>query len=374
MKILFICGSLEPGRDGVGDYVRMLGEELSRDTGVQVSAMAIHDPWVSAETCGDQNAGFPVLRIPAALTPGRRLETALEYIGRFGPDWISVQYVPYSFHPRGLPLFLGRHLAGLTRNTRVHVMVHETWAGTGREIRPQRILASGLQKILFRNLLDRLRPAVLHTHLPEYRQKLERLHHRALELPLFSNIRVAACRQTEPDRFIIGFFSQMACSPEILKFLDTLARKAVLAGIPAEVLLIGGRQCGTEEFFRFIRTMPYYRNRVTCTGFLSPKETSAAIRSCSVGITPVPRHALGKSGSVAAFLSHGIPVAAPHAFENRHGVPGFFSAALQATILTEPDLDQLESARSALITARDEIRVREISLKFLKDLNQYSDI
>jgi Trk K+ transport system NAD-binding subunit len=28
MKIAFICGSLEPGRDGVGDYTRRLAGEL----------------------------------------------------------------------------------------------------------------------------------------------------------------------------------------------------------------------------------------------------------------------------------------------------------------------------------------------------------
>ena len=28
MNLLFICGSLEPGKDGVGDYIRRLSSEL----------------------------------------------------------------------------------------------------------------------------------------------------------------------------------------------------------------------------------------------------------------------------------------------------------------------------------------------------------
>ena len=242
-------------------------------------------------------------------------------------------------------------------------MIHETWAGAGKGFR---FAHSFMQKVLLKQLLDRLRPSVIHTHLPEYLQKLARLNHRALELPLFSNIPVLAAGPPTPHKLVIGFFSQVACSPRIRRFLNDLLGKVLAAGLQAELLLIGGREAEMREFSTFLG----HPRLVTRTGFLSPAEISGAIRSCSMGITPVPRHALGKSGSVAAFLSHGIPVGAPHVFANRPGIPGFFSPALQAAILTEPDLDQLESARTALITARDEIRPGTITRKFLHDLNQ----
>mgnify|MGYP003474349261 CR=1 FL=1 len=42
MKILFICGSLEPGKDGVGDYTRRFcGELLKMNYEVQI--LSIND-------------------------------------------------------------------------------------------------------------------------------------------------------------------------------------------------------------------------------------------------------------------------------------------------------------------------------------------
>ncbi|HEY1007818.1 MAG TPA: glycosyltransferase [Sphingobacteriaceae bacterium] len=370
MKILFLCGSLEAGRDGVGDYVRMLGEELGRQSGWQVSAMAIHDPYVTARATITGTPGFPMFRIPAVWGPVRRLEEALRYTGQYSPDWISVQFVPYAFHAKGLPVYLVRQLELLTRNSRVHLMLHEAWAGTGEAFRPHRLAHSIMQKVILKQLLNRLNPSVIHTHLPEYRQKLAGLNRRALELPLFSNIPVRTGRAAAGTSLVIGFFSQVACSPQILRFVKGLLAKAAGSGLPAELLLIGGQESRMREFSSFLRNSDPGEHLVTCTGFLPPGKTSAAIRRCSLGVTPVPRHALGKSGSVAAFLSHGIPVAAPHMLEDRPVIPGFFSPALQAAILTEPDLESLERARTALGKARHEIRADRIARKFLHDLNQ----
>ncbi len=374
MKILFVCGSLEAGRDGVGDYVRMLGEELVRQSGCQVSAMAIHDPYVTGPATLHGRSGIRLVRIPAAWGAVRRLEEALRYTSEYGPDWISVQFVPYAYHPKGLPAYLIRHLEILTVSSRVHIMLHEAWAGTDEGFRPSRLVHSFIQKTILRQLLDRLNPSVIHTHLPEFRQKLAGLNHRALELPLFSNIPGETGEADAQSGLMIGFFSQVVCSPRILEFLKGLMAKATEAGLPAGVLLIGGRDCRMRDFSTFLRNSLPEGSEVTCTGFLSPAGISAAIRQCSLGITPVPRHALGKSGSVAAFLSHGIPVAAPHVLQNRAGNPGFFSPELQAAVLTEPDLGLLERARTALATARNEIRTDRIAQKFLQDLNQPNTI
>ena len=42
MNILFICGSAEPGKDGVGDYTRRLCGELLR-TGHRTRILALCD-------------------------------------------------------------------------------------------------------------------------------------------------------------------------------------------------------------------------------------------------------------------------------------------------------------------------------------------
>ena len=45
MRIVFICGSLEPGRDGVGDYVRHLAVAVAQQ-GHETAAVALRDPFV----------------------------------------------------------------------------------------------------------------------------------------------------------------------------------------------------------------------------------------------------------------------------------------------------------------------------------------
>ena len=51
MKIIFLCGSLEPGRDGVGDYVLLLSGELVRQ-GHQASIIALNDVYLQEEYFG----------------------------------------------------------------------------------------------------------------------------------------------------------------------------------------------------------------------------------------------------------------------------------------------------------------------------------
>ena len=48
MKIAFLCGSLEPGFDGVGDYVRMLASEVIVQ-GHQAVIVAINDTHLKKE-------------------------------------------------------------------------------------------------------------------------------------------------------------------------------------------------------------------------------------------------------------------------------------------------------------------------------------
>jgi len=46
-------------------------------------------------------------------------------------------------------------------------------------------------------------------------------------------------------------------------------------------------------------------------GNLNEDEITYELQKIDLGISSVPHHTLGKSGSVMAFLSHGVPIAAP---------------------------------------------------------------
>ena len=76
MKICFICGSLEPGKDGVGDYSRRLAGELIR-LGHQASIISINDSFVASidEVFQmDEDTCISCLRIPARLRKDEKIK------------------------------------------------------------------------------------------------------------------------------------------------------------------------------------------------------------------------------------------------------------------------------------------------------------
>ena len=54
MKLVFICGSLEPGKDGVGDYVYILARELI-DLGHTCLLIALNDQFLETSSNSKSN-------------------------------------------------------------------------------------------------------------------------------------------------------------------------------------------------------------------------------------------------------------------------------------------------------------------------------
>ena len=107
MKILFICGSIEPGKDGVGDYTRRLCGELIR-IGHEVQILSLCDFQVASFISDSQETEAKKVvanRIPKATSNKQRILWSQDVLNKFEPDWISLQYVPYSFNPKGLPFW-----------------------------------------------------------------------------------------------------------------------------------------------------------------------------------------------------------------------------------------------------------------------------
>lgn len=375
MKVVFLCGSLEPGRDGVGDYVRQLALEL-RHQGQQTAAIALNDQYITEEiVLAPSLAGeeLPVLRLPASWAAHRRFQRAHQWVEEFQPTWISLQFVPYAFHPKGLPLALSRNLLPLTRGRQVHLMMHECWVGAEPGTGLKRQLMSYLQRKLVSHLIARLRPAVIHTHLPIYRTRLQRLGWRILPLPLFSNIPVLSqpSPETDPTIFRVGVFSQADANSSFIDFLTALTKQLNQRHpyCQMQVLLIGGEPTKMRALGATLEAIASLRGQVHYTDFLEPAQLSAALQSCQLGLTPVPRNGLGKSGSVAAFLAHSIPVAAPYV--HLEAIPadiGFFSNTLRSAILLHPNITLYMTAKAAAEEAQSTIQISTIAQTFLADL------
>jgi len=367
LKIAFVCGSLEPGHDGVGDYVRLLAAEIITQ-GHHAIIVALNDYHITDEYKGIQkvaNVELSVLRIPSCFPAKKRFIRAKKWIDAFGPNWVTIQFVPYAFHSKGLPFSSIYYFKKLIKKRHVHVMFHEMWVSKEKKL--GLTLVSVLQKFLIKRLLYAVRPLVIHTHLPSYYFHLQKFGYQPKVLPLFSNIHVVNKKQinAESGIFRIGFFSQVKNSQPINSFLCSVGQQVIQKRMKLEVLLVGGNKNKMCEFANSIRKLEICKNNVICTDFLPAEQLSIILQSCTLGITSVPRHALGKSGSVAAFLAHGIPVAAPNV-EGHHDPTeiGFFSENMRSSILLTPDLSNLEKAKVSAQSARNEIHVSNIAKTF----------
>ncbi|HEX6428330.1 MAG TPA: hypothetical protein VF008_11615, partial [Niastella sp.] len=275
----------------------------------------------------------------------------------------------YSFNPKGLPFSLARELRILVKERHLHIMFHEIWIGSEKSIDLKRWLTAALQRKIISHMISSLRPVMMHTQLPLAQHNLETIVRGIHPLPLFSNIDIFS-QPVQPASQVltVGFFSQAAASTPIISFMEDLCSNARAAGNKIELSFIGGNAARMREAGEIFNKRALFNN-ISYTGFLPAEGISAALQRCSLGITEVPRHALGKSGSVAAFLHHGIPVAAPvvHQGKNASDI-GFFSEGLCSAILVSPDMQALANAKEAAVKATCEIDLQFIAKLFMENI------
>ncbi len=306
MTLLFICAGLEPGRDGVGDYVRLLASAcLAR--GHRCVLLALHDPHI-VRRHDDTSDTLRVIRLPAESPWPERLADASDLSLRLAPDWISWQFVAYGFHPRGfLPATLLQAAANL-RGPRCHVMVHELWLGleVGAPLRDRAL--GWLQRRGVTCLLDQLDADVVHTSNATYRAALAREGHPAEVLPLFGNVPIASDAATSSTQFTGVTFGTLHPQWRPAATAEWLLTTAERHKRPPALLVLG--RAGAHA----PRLLDAFRDRdiaVTETGELDHVAVSRHFATADFGIAPHPWALIGKSGAAAALLEHGLPVLVP---------------------------------------------------------------
>ncbi|MFZ0489882.1 MAG: hypothetical protein WBV11_14935 [Salegentibacter sp.] len=375
MNKVFICGSLEPGRDGVGDYSRRLAAALIQ-RGAQVALLAFNDSYIDGISLTEQVQGefhIPVLRIGKDESAGKRISEAKKWIDQWDPEWLSLQFVPYAFHKKGLPWRLGKQMRKIGRGRKWHIMFHELWVEAG-DARKQ--IVALLQRAIIKSLVSKLDPLIAHTNLPIYRARLAEAGIEAGKLPLFSNITCEPFdKPIQEIPFTISFFSQFEFRKSIVRFLRELIKELYMEGLDFRILLLGGNESKGEKLIGELSAVPGVNERIGYTGFLNDNRMSEALNSSDLGISPVPRHLLGKSGSVAAFLSHGVPVAAPFTKRGYETLElGFFDQKAFETIVDIPSLASCRTALGAANAMKQKFCVSAVAEKFISDLKEKSDV
>ena len=311
MRVLFICGSLEPGRDGVGDYTRRLCAMLKLQ-GCEVFAMAYCDKHIKEEFRGYQHSegeDMEVIRLPSKWSNNRRLNLAREWVNKKDPEWLSLQFVPYSYQSKGLPFGLGAALSKLGESRQWHVMFHELWIGMEQQSSYKHWMIGKLQRKIIRDLLNILKPDIIHTQTRLYSSLLSENGYASELLPLFSNIPFIAVPPTakdlRDDSFMLVLFGHINPGAPVKEFSEEVRDHMQRKGLKPRLVLLGRNGAGQTQWINAFQKVGI---PVQVLGEQDFTVISQVLQLARVGVTTTPRYLLEKSGTVAALRLHGLPV------------------------------------------------------------------
>jgi hypothetical protein len=327
MRIIFVCGGIEPGRDGVGDYIRRLSGELSH-LGHTVGAVAINDTGIdttSEEQQGMEAAPFVVLRLPRSLIQRERAAQAARWIGKFQPDWISLQFVCFGFHPKGFVSGWTTFFSELCSAYRVHWMFHELWVRSEKGLPWHYGPWGWLQRRQMLKLHRRLSPLATHTSNEFYAKRLKASAINAEILPLFGNIpisrdrewwpeieRVAAVLQSSrADRLVLGVFGTIHWSWLLENWFTRVLQWAQANGCTVAMLGIGRLSETSRKMWEKLKTQYSGQAGFHHFGEQSPARVSQYLSFLDYGVATGQASMAGKSGTIAAMLEHGKEVLVP---------------------------------------------------------------
>jgi hypothetical protein len=347
LKILFLCASLEAGRDGVGDYSTRLAEEL-RLQGHEIWIITINDKHLRENPENNVSDGdrMPMAsRLSSSTGWRQRIRAIQRAVVESQPDWVSLQYVPYGFHHKGLPFLLPERLASLGSGFRWHVMFHELWYGDAPGSPWKHGILYRLQRHIVRRLLLKLHPLQVHTHIGLFESRLQKLGACPALLPLFGNIPVVESPAEpwgefafSPEAEIRGFlkcgvFGSVHPGSLPGNMLSEFVEVANHQGKPIFFIHFGGigGAGGLDAWNSAMSHLPASARSVVL-GPQSPEKISAILQHIDVGLATTPLSIAGKSGTVAAMRDHGLPVffGAPDPFDAKQYPPGCFPPTREA--------------------------------------------
>ncbi|WP_158824914.1 hypothetical protein [Mucilaginibacter lacusdianchii] len=313
MKLAIICGALEPGQDGVGDYTRRLAGELVRRNH-QVVTISLNDNYVkqfTEETQYADGTAITAMRLPKAMEEADRYKKLNAYLKAFNPGWVSLQYVPFSFHPKGLAYSLSKELVKLKDAYKWHIMFHELWVGVNGTSSTKMALLKFLQRRLIKSFVNRFKADCITTSIPLYQQQFAT--GKLQLLPLFSNIPVChnndvQVSETSQQWFTgVHFGSFSGAVSDFEKQIRYLEKAAKAFNLPFRLVTMGNG--GTHKTRSLqIAADVLGAGAIIEKGYLTNEEISAELIKAQIGISRADVLFYGKSGSTMAMLEHGLPV------------------------------------------------------------------
>jgi hypothetical protein len=240
-------------------------------------------------------------------------------VNTLGPDWISLQFVPYGFHDKGLPWFFPERLARLRGTFRWHIMFHELWIGENLGAAIKQWVMGRLQKFLIARLLRRLNPPQCFTSTPIYLAMLEDIGTCPQKAEIYSNIPCVGIGSpqkilsladiiSQREHYIVGLlFGSINPGWDCRRLIGELIEYAKATDRTLVVIKAGRDEFSSEAWEKW--TNDYLQGvSVICCGKVAVEEASCLMAWADFGFLTTPFELIGKSGVAAAFAAHGLPM------------------------------------------------------------------
>ena len=351
---MILTGEYPPQPGGVGDYTRLVAEELAaRGDRVAVYAPR-HDRGPDPATPGVQ-----VCRLPDRFGIRGLRWLDLE-LARDWPDRVLIQYVPHAFGLKAMNLPFAMWVTSRARRVApIWVMFHEVAFPFVRRPLRHNLLAAVNRVMVWAiaGAADRVLVSI-----PGWNELLCEICPRARHgewLPVPCNVAtgadpeaIAAARaRYAPDVAapLVGHFGTFG---GLVTDLVVPAMIGLLRNNPRARMLLIGR--GSERFIvDIVAAYPELAGRVIGTGELSSDAVAAHLRACDLLLQPYPDGVSSRRTTVMAALANRVPVVT----NLGHLSEPLWAASTGITVVAGPDPAALAAASVAVLALSPESRL-----------------
>ncbi|SHG41312.1 hypothetical protein SAMN05444372_105249 [Flavobacterium micromati] len=303
MDILFICGSAEHGKDGVGDFTRRLcGQVIRHGHNAKIVSLCDHQAHCfTNEIQTVEETSIEVFRIPISFKNNQRIMSIQTIVNGIQPDFISLQFVPYSFNQKGLPFWLPSFLKSIDGNHKWHVMFHELWLGIDKESSYKHKFIGRFQQLIIKKIITKTKVKVINTQNKLYQFYLQSINVNAEVMPIFGNIPLTAVKK-EANLFTqFVLFGTIHDGAPFEDFISDLKHISNTIKKPLKFVFIGNNGF---ELNSYVRILENYNFSYKIIGIQPEYVISQILLNSDFGISTTPYFQTEKSGVYAAYKEH----------------------------------------------------------------------
>lgn len=300
-KLSFITSTFPPRFCGVGDHTARLAAELAgklEEVKVLTAFGEVHNPrGVSVGQFFSNESPRSIMSLPEAIAVDK-------------PDWVVIQYDPFSYGARYgfnpyLPLMAHR-LKRRCPQVRLALIVHESFVPVHNW--KSRVLSLELKAQLW--ALGRAADAIF-TATEPWVERLSAWFPKKMikHLPVGSNIPLVVAEREEvraslgirPETNVLGLFGRVQRTRS-MEHVRSAVRRAREAGLDVAVLYMGLDSAAAREH---LRGVPLITN-----GPLSPEEVSRCLAAVDVYLVPIDEGVSTRRTTLMSGLQHGLATVA----------------------------------------------------------------